>query len=337
MSRVWVPLGLLVCGVTLTACGGNAQPAIVTFPPSATVTATSIPTTAAYVAPPTSLPVPTRAATTPTPGPSPTSLLAPTRSPAPATLTATRVPTLAGLSVEYFTTDSESVTPGENVSLFWSVRGADTAQIFRVNAEGERLYRWDVNTSGTITVATRAGDRDVARFLLVGETLSGATVEQPLLIPLRCPDVWFFDPSPPDACPAGLPQISLEAEQVFEYGRMIWVEALDRIYVIFEDGLSPQWAQYPDDYQDGDPDRDEGLVPPPGLSQPVRGFGLVWRSNPRVKDRLGWGTTPEVSFEGMFQSDSSEPSIATLYLRMRDGGIVALDAVNNEWEIIPSP
>ncbi|MBN2304300.1 MAG: hypothetical protein JXQ72_07490 [Anaerolineae bacterium] len=326
---VWL---LLALTPVLAACGGNAQPVIATFPPSATFTQVPVPpATQTLAAPPTDSSFPPPIPTVITPGPSPTGLVAPTLSPAPATLTATAVPTLAGLSVDYFTTDSEFVTPGENVTLFWSLNGADIARIFRVNADGERIYRWDVNVSGTLTVSTRTGDREVARFLLEGETRTGATVEQPLLIPLRCPEVWFFDPPPEDACPAAVPQASLQAEQVFEHGRMIWVEALDRIYIVFEDGLLPGWAQYPDDYTEGDADRDETLVPPTGLYQPIRGFGLIWRANARVQDRLGWATTPEVAFEGMFQSDSSEPSLATLYLRMLTGGIIALDSQTNEW------
>jgi hypothetical protein len=280
------------------------------------------------------LPPPTRQPTTPTPGPSPTNPVAPTLSLAPATLTATSLPTQAGLSVEYFTTDAETVRPGDNVTLFWSIRGASTAQIYRVNAQNERIWRWDVNTAGKITVATRPEDRDVARFLLVGQG-RGAEVEQPLLIPVECSEVWFFDP-PPETCPAAPPQLSPQAEQTFEHGRMIWVAAQDRIYVVFEDGLRPTWAQYPDEFTEGDPDLDESLVAPPGLQQPVRGFGLIWRSNPRVRDRLGWATTPEVAFEGMFQADSIEPSVATLYLRARDGSIIALDALNDEWAILPA-
>ena len=245
----------------------------------------------------------------------------------------TRVPTLAGASIEYFTTDSEYITPGDTVTLFWSVRGADQTRIYRVDAQGERIWRWDVNQSGKLTVSTRAEDRDIARFVLAA-TADGNEVEQPLLIPMKCPEVWYFDPAPA-SCPAGPPQISTEAEQTFEHGRMIWVDTLNRIYVIFEDGNVPSWAQYPDNFTEGDPELDESLVPPPGLLQPIRGFGMIWRNNPRVKARLGWATTPEVAFEGMVQADSVELSVASLYLRGRDGSIIALDAFNDNWEILP--
>ncbi len=334
----WSLLGVIGLGIVLAACGGNAQPSIVTFVPTDTPTEQPSPTAAPVSGVPTApapspTPQPTRSPTTATPGPSPTSLLAPTTTPAPHTLTATLAPTLAGLSIEYFTTDSEYVIPGDNVTLFWSVRGADRARIFRVDADDERMYRWDVAAAGRITVGTRRADRDVARFLLTAE-VSGANIEQALLIPLRCPEVWFFEPAP-EACPADAGQYSAQAEQTFQRGRMIWVETLDRIYVVFEDGAAPAWAQYPDEFAEGMPERDDSLVPPPGLDQPVRGFGLVWRSNPRVQERLGWATSPEIPYEGMYQADSIEPSVATLYLRLRDGGIVALDSFEDDWDVLP--
>jgi hypothetical protein len=325
---------LILAACVLAACGGNAQPTIVTLAPVITITAPEPAVTRLAEAPgATATPAPTWRLSTPSPGPSPTIPLAPTLSPVPVTFTAIRVPTVAGLSVEYFTTDSQVVKPGDTVTLFWSVRGADRTRIYRVDAQGERTWRWDVDTSGKLTVSTRAQDRDVARFVLAAEA-NGTEVEQPLLIPMQCPESWFFDPAP-DACPAGPPQISTQAEQTFERGRMIWVEALNRIYVIFEDNNVPAWAQYPDNFKEGDPELDESLVPPPGLFQPIRGFGLIWRSNPRVQDRLGWAMTPEIAFEGMVQADSDELSVATLYLRGRDGSIIALNALNDEWEILP--
>lgn len=326
-------LALIAAGLLLAACGVDAQPVIVTQPPSATWTPSATATeTLAVAAPPAETPPPARSASTRTPGPPAAFPLVPTVPPAPETLTATAAPTRLAAAIRYFTTDSEFVTPGENVTLFWSVDGADRARIYRVDEDGERLFRWDVMGEGQITVATRATDREAARFLLTAQ-IGQVEIEQLLLIPLRCVDIWFFDP-PPDACAAAPAELTTEAEQTFERGRMVWVAALDRIYVVFEDGARPGWAMYPDEFNEGDPERDESLAPPPGLEQPIRGFGLVWRNNPRVRERLGWGVSPEVSFEGMMQADSAEPSLATLYLRLRDGGILALDAQTNEWDVL---
>ncbi len=326
-------LALIAAGLLLAACGVDAQPVIVTQPPSATWTPSATATeTLAVAAPPAETPPPARPASTRTPGPPAAFPLVPTVPPAPETLTATAAPTRLAAAIRYFTTDSEFVTPGENVTLFWSVDGADRARIYRVDEDGERLFRWDVMGEGQITVATRATDREAARFLLTAQ-IGQVEIEQLLLIPLRCVDIWFFDP-PPDACAAAPAELTTEAEQTFERGRMVWVAALDRIYVVFEDGARPGWAMYPDEFNEGDPERDESLAPPPGLEQPIRGFGLVWRNNLRVRERLGWGVSPEVSFEGMMQADSAEPSLATLYLRLRDGGILALDAQTNEWDVL---
>ncbi len=335
LNRVRFP-ALLTLALLLAACGAAAQPTIVTLAPSATPTPDHTSTAVALAATPTVTPTATPTEPPPVdPDAEPTRIVAPTFSPVPVLHTATVAPTLAGLAVDYFTTDVPSVMPGENVTLYWSVRGADRAQIYRLDEEGERIWRWDVAAEGRLTVATRDTDRTAAGFLITAEA-GGATVEERLLIPLTCDEPWFFTP-PPDACPVAPPVVSTEAEQTFERGRMIWVEERDMIYVIFEDGGSPGWAQYPDNFEEGMPEQDENLVPPPGLSQPVRGFGLVWRSTPRVQERLGWATTPEVPFEGLLQTDSANPGTATLYLRMRDGGILALDAATNTWEMLPMP
>ncbi|NDJ78383.1 MAG: hypothetical protein GYB65_19210 [Chloroflexi bacterium] len=354
--RVRVIKLLLVAAFGLVACGGNtapmAQPTGNVVVQSRPITDTPIPPPAATYTPvlasatpitrtppelqPTSTSPATRTRTTPTPGPSPTSPLGPTWTPAPLTYTPTAVPALAGLEIEYFTAENERIAPGDNVTLFWKVNGTSSASIYRVDEEGERQSFWEVNATGSITVSTRPEDGEVSRFLLTAEN-SEAYVEQPLLVPLECQELWFFSAANDEvpSCPATAPQPSRQAEQLFQTGRMIWVEGMDRIYVIFEDGGSPSWTQYTDDFEDGDQERDDSLVPPQqDLYQPIRGFGLVWRSYPRVQERLGWALTPELAFDGMYQSDVEDPSIATLYLQMQDGGILELNAETDEWDII---
>jgi hypothetical protein len=332
--------GITVCAVLLAGCGAAAAPRVVTEAPMPTDTMTALPShTAPAVATRRAINTPTpppatRRPTTATPGPSPTSPLAATVTDAPATLTATFAATLVGLRVEYFTTDTQNAAPGQNLTLFWSIQGAQSARLYRLDAEDERIWRWDVSPQGRLTVSSRADDREVARFLLEGVAARGATAEQRLLIPLRCTGEWFFEPAP-ETCPATLPRYSPQAEQVFERGRMVWSAVDDRIYVMFDDGRSPGWSQYPDNFIEGDPDRDGTLTPPEGLEQPVRGFGLVWREMPQVRERLGWAVSAEVGYEGAVQATSDELSTATVYLRTRDGGILALDVRRDRWEYLP--
>jgi hypothetical protein len=61
----------------------------------------------------------------------------------------------------------------------------------------------------------------------------------------------------------------------------------------------------------------------------VRGFGLVWRARPGVRDRLGWATVPETAYEGQTQGDPG----TTYYLRARDGGVVELTGAGSAWRL----
>jgi DNA-binding beta-propeller fold protein YncE len=101
-------------------------------------------------------------------------------------------------------------------------------------------------------------------------------------------------------CPAQQAQLHPMAYQPFEGGVMIWDGAdTPSIYV----GLtsSGDWARYPDQFQEGDPESDPALTPPNGFSQPVRGFGLLWRGDEGLRQELGWALAPEVGFEGTWQ------------------------------------
>ena len=96
-------------------------------------------------------------------------------------------------------------------------------------------------------------------------------------------------------------------EQLFEHGRMIWIQPLRQIWVLTGVGTDPTqgtWTCYPDTFLDGMVERDPQLDPVPGTTiitafegavpmQPVRGFGLVWRENLDVREALGWAYTHE--------------------------------------------
>jgi hypothetical protein len=85
--------------------------------------------------------------------------------------------------------------------------------------------------------------------------------------------------------------------QPFERGHMFWRDSR-QIYAL---ALSGQFWQMTDTWQEGMPDSDPAYSPPAGLLQPVRGFGLVWRNSPQVRDALGWGTLPEAPYSSTWQ------------------------------------
>jgi hypothetical protein len=114
-------------------------------------------------------------------------------------------------------------------------------------------------------------------------------------------------PSPaPTATPNVFPtpvmtQIQV-AEQVFERGRMLWIEPQRKIWVMADSSTgSGSWIVYDDTFRDGEPENDPTLSPPEGMYQPQRGFGKVWRDNPTVREQLGWALTPEFGYVSPYE------------------------------------
>lgn len=111
----------------------------------------------------------------------------------------------------------------------------------------------------------------------------------------------------PTPLPDGFPPITNAevqvAEQVFEGGRMFWVQPVNQIWVmvVTNEGRG-QWLVYPDNFDETvDPATDPALVPPEGLIQPERGFGKLWRENPEVREALGWAVTPEFGYVSRYR------------------------------------
>lgn len=80
------------------------------------------------------------------------------------------------------------------------------------------------------------------------------------------------------------------AVQTFEQGFMVWREDEQRIYALLNDG---SWLVFEDTFREGEAEFDPALTAPANRQQPVRGFGKVWRSEPTVRERLGWATAQE--------------------------------------------
>ncbi len=88
------------------------------------------------------------------------------------------------------------------------------------------------------------------------------------------------------------------AAQTFERGLMLWRGDTRQILALAHDGRLWQVA---DTWNEGMPADDPAFAAPPGVWQPVRGFGLIWRSDAAIRDALGWGTQAEAPAEGFWQ------------------------------------
>ena len=106
--------------------------------------------------------------------------------------------------------------------------------------------------------------------------------------------------------PAGFPTPVFEqiqvAEQLFENGRMFWLQPIDQIWVLVVTGEGRgTWTVYDNTHVEGEPESDPSIVPPEGMLQPVRGFGKLWREVQQVRDQLGWAVTPEFGYVSRYE------------------------------------
>jgi hypothetical protein len=235
----------------------------------------------------------------------------------------------------------EEVDPGGTVVLEWETIGATKATISHQSPDDHvAKASWAVDVTGDYAYEIDPDERNYISLHLYVEDEGGRFASASITIKLRCPDPWFFSPAP-SGCPT-VPILSTAVEQHFEHGTMIWVRENwvewasegSWVFVLYDDDqYGPKWAVYPDEWNEGEPDRDPTLTPPPGLDQPTRGFGLVWRQNSEVRNRLGWAVDQETGFSTVIQHTMLFKYNST-YLRALDGNVWHLQAEQSGWEKI---
>ena len=162
---------------------------------------------------------------------------------------------------------------------------------------------------------------------------------------------WFFE-NPPLRCPTDQAAESYAAAQYFERGLMLWVEDSDMFYVFYEGedeyGRQSFDAVPAQNVKPGASEQDRvDEEPPPGLYEPVSGFGLVWRGevegiDAKVRERLGWAKEPEFGFTLKNQCQMQVVSGAwTCYLQAPRGEIIRYGAVTTAgyplvWDYYPT-
>ena len=102
----------------------------------------------------------------------------------------------------------------------------------------------------------------------------------------------------PDPFPAPVTGQIFIAEQAFQRGSMFWLGPIGQIWAITTNEEGEQiWQIYEDNFEEGMPESDPEFAPTePGLLQPIRGFGLIWRENPELREQLGWAIAEEVGY-----------------------------------------
>jgi hypothetical protein len=238
-------------------------------------------------------------------------------------------------TIHTFRANVELADPGDTITLTWHWSGGQGASIYHLLPTGQLgTPLEEVGPTGSLEYTISAERRNTDTFALFVMDEEGLAVQATAQVALHCPDEWFFSPAP-DICPAGPAIVTAGAEEHFERGTMLWVGAEDRIYVLYDDGGQLQWYAYSDEWDEGEPTIDPEIEPPPGYQQPVRGFGLVWRAEPSVRERLGWAVDQERGYETAVQR-SSHARYPVLYIRALDGGVWQLGANGSAWEYFPA-
>ena len=276
---------------------------------------------------------------TPTSASPPTALLGPTSTPDPlaAAATGTEAAELRAPTIVYFVASPEEAAPGEPVLLLWSSREGTEAAVFQVNEDGTPGRAWAVEPEGSLMVSADVGGSSMSYVLTVTNGI--ATVEQQLVVRVTCPYTWFFTPAPGELCPDRDPSRSQASTQEFEHGRMFWIAATGQIIVLFDelptqpDQTLPAWLVETNPYVEGQPEDDPSIQPPEGFAKPRRGFGLVWRDTPSVRERLGWAVSDEVPFVTTYQS-AHVGDAAQFYFSNTLGEAIALISEGRGWLVV---
>jgi hypothetical protein len=337
----WIPfrsrslISVLLSCLLLPACSAlGADVPDVALLPTLTPSPYASPTPAMGILPTSTPSTPTNTPTiTLTPASSSTPLFAliPTLSDAQLTAgpseTANALPKPTVIFFKSFPSETETVAPGDNVTLFWSTTGATAAAVTRMNRDGTRGRSWAVNLpDGYLQITVDGVERTEQYSLTVTNGI--ATVEKTLSVTVACQLVWFFTPAPVSACPEANPSVLQANVQDFERGRMFWLSSTNEVIVLFNDAQAngndnrPAWVRVTNPWIPGMPENDPALQPPPGLDQPQQGFGMVWRTMPGVSDRIGWAVGGENSFTMTTQRGAGEKG--DFYLTDPSGAVIGL-------------
>ena len=167
-------------------------------------------------------------------------------------------------------------------------------------------------------------------FLLPTSEIQALTAPAQQAIPQVCDSTWFFIEPRPASCPLNPPLASQGVYQTFQNGHMVWVGSQDAIYVMYNDSLHPRWQVFRDYYIEGMPEdsAEYATSPQPGLWQPRRGFGMLWRSNTDVRNRIGWAI---IEWELPYSVQTQTSNDGSIFFNTPTGLVFTLLPNNVEW------
>jgi hypothetical protein len=243
--------------------------------------------------------------------------------------------------VIYFRVSPTTFKPGESVRLQWQVTGnkATICPVTGWRPIGNKCVQVTPDL-GALTLTTDEAAVEYTGFQLRVE--AGAAVDNAFVtVTVNCQGYrdWFFG-NAPTRCPQSGPTSTWAAAQRFERGRMIWLENTDAYYVfLYGDPKYKQPLRFvggPLRFRPGASwDNRIGLTPPPGLVEPISGFGLLWRGEvygaEGLREQLGWAIENEFGYQAQTQCEAGVATGWSCYLQTPEGTII-----NYEYSIFGS-
>ncbi len=238
--------------------------------------------------------------------------------------TATAAPT-SGIQIRSFAISPNPVARGGQVTFTWDVTGATTLSITRLSERGQiflEAITGNLAASGSQTYTLPADYINRAEFVLL---TNDSQVNQYITVNITCPFSTSFISGD---CPITQQSVTA-AYQSFEGGHMVWNGSTREIFVLYADGTY-QTAQ--DTWTEGEV-FDDGRTPPEGRFAPARGFGKVWFNDANIRQRLGWATAQEQSYNTTWEThkfNRGRSELTSNVLRFPDA---RLAIVEDRWRI----
>lgn len=262
--------------------------------------------------------------------------------PAPTVAPATPLPIPTGVvtpTITSFTVSPATAQRGQTLTLDWTTTDAlsVTVQHRDPNSWWGTAIPGNYPLSGEAVITDTLKDEGVTAFILTAYGAGGGWAQQEVAVKFPCLNAYFFTSQELGQCPLGPARTARIVLQPFERGWMVWIgyDSGGTVTVLYDGG---RIATYPDTWTEAQPANDPTLTPPAYLLQPVRGFGLVWRTQPGVRDGLGWATLAEGPYETQIQNRSTggDWKAINYYFRLWDGRIVHVTGrtMPGQWEYV---
>lgn len=241
--------------------------------------------------------------------------------------------------IQEFIAEPAVIDRDGQVTITWSVSGAEVVLVGQVDADGFYLEPDEpMPAVGSMTFTALETDYYTASFFIYAGDEEGVGTNTTTTVDVSCPYTYFFGeiPAVADSCPHTDVLTMPAAHQIFERGDMIWRSDLGQIIAIYSDGTYERFEDtYIDDEEIVYPVSEDDV--PEGLLMPIRGFAKIWANNDHVRSQLGWAQQAEIGYDATVQRVADGTlgnEFSDEYFIMPNSQLIALYA-DGTWQLVP--